>query len=59
MTKHISWTTRVESYIAYRRNLGFELKTHTPMLLQFARFAGKGKTKSIDSGFGYAVDAYI
>ncbi len=43
MTKHISWTTRVESYIAYRRNLGFELKTHTPMLLQFARFAGKEK----------------
>jgi integrase/recombinase XerD len=39
MTKTISWTTRAEAYISYRRALGFELKTEAARLLQFAKFA--------------------
>jgi integrase/recombinase XerD len=41
MTKFISWTRRVEAYVAYRRDLGFALKIDEKILLQFARFAEK------------------
>lgn len=39
MSRTISWSTRVDAYLAYRRSLGFSLMPESFYLPQFARFA--------------------
>ena len=44
MSAAISWMSRVETYLAYRRRLGFKLTTDETRLRSFARFADKAST---------------
>ena len=39
MNAPVSWTSRVETYLAYRRRHGFKLSVDATQLGSFARFA--------------------
>jgi integrase/recombinase XerD len=46
MNAAVSWVLRVETYLAYRRRHGFELKIDATLLQSFARFADEMGTES-------------
>ena len=45
MNAPVSWLTRVETYLAYRRRHGFNLSIDATRLRSFARFAGEADTE--------------
>lgn len=44
MKASISWSSRIEDYLAYRHSLGFELTMETGILRQFAKYADQTGT---------------
>jgi len=45
MNAPVSWMSRVETYLAYRRRHGFKLSIDATQLRSFARFADEGGTE--------------
>jgi integrase/recombinase XerD len=59
MNSALSWLELVESYLAYRRSLGFDLRTQEFRLRDFATFAGKRVLLTVDLAAAWARNSKV